>query len=134
MSRQVSWSCDVCGRPVGDGAGYLFVDRVKLSEFGDRMESWEAKQAAVRASRSGGGLVVAYAVDFLSMPDRVPWQTVHAACDPNPESEDYWIPVERVDSVAAVLDWTLHLHGKGFLESTNWESVIRERVLAGEWF
>lgn len=96
------------------------------------MAGWEAKQAAVRAQRaaqSDTGLALMYASEFLSMPSRVAWQVVHATCDPHPESDGYWIPVERVDSVAAVLDWTLHLHGKGFLDSTNWDSLVRDRVL-----
>lgn len=123
------WSCDVCGRRVAGGAGYLFVDRVQLAEHEDRMAVWEAEQAAKRASRADGGLALMFASDFASMPNQVPWRVAHAKCDPHPESEDYWVPVERVDSVRKVLDWTLHLHGKGFLDSTNWVSVVRGRVL-----
>lgn len=106
------WSCDVCGRRVAGGAGYLFVDRVRLAEHEDRMAVWEEEQAVKRASRADGGLVLMFASDFASMPNQVPWQVVHAACDPTPDSEGYWVPVDRVDSVAAVLDWTLHLHGR----------------------
>lgn len=57
------------------------------------------------------------------------WRAYHFTCDPQPESDDYSIPVERISTLRGVLGWTAHLMGKRWIAETDWADVLRE--LAG---
>jgi hypothetical protein len=50
---------------------------------------------------------------------------LHWNCDPDPDSSDYWIAVERIRRAGDVIGWTAHLLEKRWLQSTGWSDVLR---------
>jgi hypothetical protein len=69
---------------------------------------------------------VAIPLDAFDRYPRAPhWAVLHRACDPQPESDDYWIGVERIRSLADVVAWSGHLVGKTWLPATDWAVLLR---------
>lgn len=115
--HRLAWLCRACGRPIEDGTGYLHVDHLLVSQRESAREDWERK------GRDDFGLSFA---DFIrDVPDEVPWEAHHAACDPDPDSGDYWIEIHRVRTHGHLLNWTAHLMEKSWLMDTNWDELIR---------
>lgn len=126
MEIRLQWVCDVCGKPVADGKGYLLVDQ------GAAVESYQARRELDRAQfekeaadRAAGGLGLV-PVDLagymeLSHPN---WRVLHGDCDTAPPAYDYWFAVERCRTLAQLLDWNAHLHGKNWLDRTDWDRFI----------
>lgn len=112
------WTCNACGRPVNDGDGYIHVSYAELGQYERDKKAWEEKWPGE------GSLRFIPASAYFDFPHQVRWRTHHAACDPNPDSYDYWIDVERVRSNSGLLARTAHLMGKRWLKNTNWDTVI----------
>ncbi len=115
MTAQIVWTCEKCGFPVEDNDGALHVD-VRLA-LKARRDVQAAKDAHPDSAWSLG--------ELMAQPGPVPWEVHHSACDPRPDSDDYWIAVSRARSHAQLLNWTAHLMGKTWLENTTWDDVIR---------
>lgn len=113
----IEWVCEVCRRAIDDGSGYVTINQQTVDERARRLAEWTAKHER-------GGLVVVSVADLADCPSAVSWQILHSACDPSPESPDYWIAVERIRSASDVLRWTSQLMEKDWLRDTNWERVL----------
>lgn len=122
MTTTIAWTCDSCGSPVADGAGYVHVSRHAIHRH--ELESREAKE------RIEDRLIVS-AADLLDFPCQVSWHVHHADCDPDPEAFCYWFTVERARTHAALLDWTAHLMNKRWIDATNWSDFIRRALRGG---
>lgn len=111
----VALYCQVCDQRIEANAGYLCVD---VSAAGD---AHRRLLAANRPSTIG----VELDLEALLAIDDVPWEAFHAACDPEPDRNDYWIGSERIATIAQLLHWNDHLLGKGWvLEATNWTEML----------
>ncbi|MCC3295564.1 hypothetical protein LJ756_13135 [Arthrobacter sp. zg-Y411] len=117
MSDIIEWTCDVCGRAIEDGEGYLTVDESKVKEI----------RRQVGESNSGYPRMYGWQ-ELMDRPDFVKWQALHGACDPRSESGDYSIEVERIRTARHALGWTLQLHGKNWTGATDWNSFIGVRA------
>lgn len=121
MTPKLIWVCKECKRPVADGDGYLHVSEVGLAEHRAGVKRWEAEHPGTIHTLG----------ELMDLPDDVPWQVHHHACDPNPETGDYWFSVNEVRTHAGLLRWTAHLMGKRWLDATNWSAVIRDQADRG---
>lgn len=118
MIDRIEWTCSICDKPIKDGKGVIDVDtrQAAICE-----QAW----AELHESKSeGGGLAVYSMSDIRSMPKKAQWFAAHFKCSPN--EAGYSFGVARLRTVAAALDWTLHLSEKGWVEYTNWNSFIRK--------
>ena len=108
------WNCDVCGKPVADGKGYICVDVSAADAFRAAYEEWKA------AHRRLINLT-----ELMAMPSAAPWHVYHKRCDPQMVSaNDYWFDVERVRTDRDLLGWTAHLFGKDWFRDTNWDVLL----------
>jgi hypothetical protein len=115
------WPCDVCGRPVEDGEGYLCVDLAAVREYERAAFDWEKRERA----KCPGALFV-YPLEALrDYPEPVPWQTLHRECDPAPESDDYHFDVSRFRTAEAVIRMAAHVGSKhAWITATNWNDLL----------
>ena len=55
----------------------------------------------------------------------VPWEALHLDWDQHLERDaDYWYAIERVDTLAKVIERTAHLMSKRRLPDTNWNHLL----------
>ena len=120
--RELVWTCRFCNREVADGAGYLTLDMRMARRYGKAWAQYGDELAARRREQGGRPLLYESLAD---MPDLSPahWYATHRACDPIPESSDYFIEVERIGTYSEMLHWTGHLMEKNWLESTDWHML-----------
>src|SRR5712664_2891479 len=109
------WRCDVCGRPIADGHGYIELIDPKTGNYprwNDRDEreylralyAWEDKHTAP------SGVTMFTSADFADMPQprRCDIVAYHRRCDPRPNRDAYWFDVDRARG-NEMLDWVAHL-------------------------
>lgn len=112
--------CSLCGKPILPGAGWLLVSH---SDINRTATAWSEFEERKRAESGIDGLV---ALDeLMDLPGRAAWQAFHRTCDPDLDSHDYYIDVERFTTWADVVSWTAHLMGKTWLQHTNWAALLR---------
>ena len=107
--RELTARCDRCLGQIEDGDGVVEVNAAAAQ---CAMERWWARQADGPAVFAGR---------------RIRWIARHRRCGRAP-AHAYSIPVERIRSWTALLDWTAHLADKPFVQATDWTAVI-ERAL-----
>ena len=116
--RQFVWQCEVCGKPIKDGQGYIdcVPDEPLPENLGSRMKVGE-----------DGKLVE---VPFSPRErERRRWAPLHQRCDPRFDLFSfYWIDVERCRYYWQLLDWSAHLMEKSWLEQTDWNEFLRKAV------
>lgn len=118
-ANTVSVVCDGCGKPIEPGDGYLEVDS------GAAFELHRKRRAATHPPANGRSLVPVDVGALMAAGPDIPWQGWHRACDPHPDSGTYWFAVERIATIADVLEWTAHLSEKQWLASTDWTRLLR---------
>jgi hypothetical protein len=116
----LTWRCLNCGEPVLDGTGYLHVNHTEIDSVRAAHDAFDKRTHGVIAGKDWD--------DWFALPDHAPWGIHHASCDPRPESNDYWVAIERVRTQAAMLTWTAHLMEKNWIGYTNWIELIRSQV------
>jgi hypothetical protein len=112
-SDRVAWDCSICGIPIDDNDGYLWVS------VRDAVRALEAEQEW--KTRHGSVVTIE---ELFELPDPVPWVALHRGCDPRPEDEGYAIDVSRLRSSWDIVRWTCHLSGKNWLRATDWHEVV----------
>lgn len=117
-SDVISWPCDACGDPVDDG--YIHISHAAIRVAEEAHARWEREHPGPMYSGA----------ELAAAPLRAAWQLHHASCDPYPESDDYWIEVEGIRTAVGVLDWSVHLGGKGWIGVTNWPTIQRRALRA----
>lgn len=113
MDIELDFICDVCGRPVDDGQGALYVSYADIHKARSDRAEWEK-------TRGAGAIDI---VSMLTMGAPAPWQIQHDRCGAA-SVDAYDISVEHVRTWRALLKWTAHLMAKTWLPSTNWASVM----------
>ena len=88
------------------------------------LDGFELDEAETRAKADRGR--TRWTMDELSkIPGPAKWRAQHYACRGEPKSIAYEIEVERLDTAAKLVDWTAHLMNKGWINDTDWSSVLR---------
>ena len=115
IADRVTWWCQQCREPVGDGDGYLHVDVGRASRIVVAQRKWQRDHTEQVFSLA----------QLRQVPRVAQWRVHHRLCDPRPESDDYWIGVERVRTPAQLLRWTLHLQEKNWYAGADWSGLMR---------
>jgi hypothetical protein len=116
VSLGIQWVCEVCGDPIANGEGYLSIDYADI----ERVEEFE------RRRRPREPRVVTLGEFVEGFPGLAHWRVVHEACDARPDwNLDYCIYVERMRTQGGALSWAAHLLGKNWIQSTDWDDVLR---------
>ena len=115
---EIEWTCEVCDQPIADDAGYVTASYSAINAYRDAERAWEEEHPKT------GRFRIVPLTDYVSYPSRVRWSVLHQGCDPNPDSTDYWIGVERIRTAADVLGWSAHLLEKKWLSITTWSDVL----------
>ncbi|MEU5425921.1 hypothetical protein AB0H73_09970 [Streptomyces olivoreticuli] len=107
--------CDACLGQIDDGDGVLAVDVA-------------AADRAVRAwrRRVGADPLAVFHTSPGTRPAR--WTTRHHDCGSGKPKCPYTIPVERVRSWPALLQWGVHLADKHFTAGTDWHDLVARAV------
>jgi hypothetical protein len=106
--------CGACGAPIDSDSGWIVVD---LDDVMERERAWRSFRADNPGPHSIGQL--------LALPRRIEWKAWHRACDPDIESNAYYIESGSLTTWAQVAHWTAHLMEKSWLSNTNWDDVLR---------
>lgn len=130
--RRVTWHCSTCDNPLrpvsGGGWIELVGEQMRAAETCRRREA----ELEARAPRIGG-MVVYTGADLLDLPAPGRWRATCAACNGGEQGSGYFISVERIDTVAAVLHWSAHLSGKWWPAYTDWGDVCRIVAEVAMW-
>lgn len=121
----LTWTCDACAQPVHGDEGYIHVDDYAARQVVEAREQ-DRRDRYERAKTDPIGAYFYSLTELRSLPQSVPWQVHHRACDPRPDTDDYWFAVERAATHADLLHWTAHLMGKNWLSGTAWDDFIRK--------
>lgn len=116
--RRLVWPCAECGEPIADRTGYIHISYVEINAH---------ERAWREFDKTHDG--IATASEFLSLPSQARWYAHHLDCDPMSDEPDYWFDVSRARTHAQLLNWTAHLLGKNWIQSTTWDELIR--IMAG---
>lgn len=119
-SVELDFICDVCGHPVEDGHGSLYLRFAQLNETRNARADWEATNPPGQALSLSS---------ILMSPGLAPWLIHHDACRPN-EADGYHIDVERVRSWRDLVRWTAHLMDKNWLPDTDWRVLLGNAAYA----
>lgn len=118
MREPLTWRCVECGELIDDGDGWITCDWLAAIEQHRENELRHAEEL-VEAQRSGEIRFVRWS-ELAQLPEPVPWRALHRRCDSNLDRNEYWFGVDRIRTWSELLDWNLHLSGKGWVEETNW--------------
>lgn len=120
MKEYVLWPvCQYCGKSVSTAQGVLVVYGHEISEYEKLFKEWGKSYPR---TETGSRLITSR--ELADLPHMVDWHWGHSDCVQ--DGVMYEITYDRFDNVEKVLNWTLHLMEKNWLEHTRW----REAVLA----
>lgn len=119
------WPCSECGAPIADSEGYITVS-VKAADERHAAAAVERADISVTGPTDADGSMRATTLaDLLAVPHEVPWWALHDNCGPDPDDLEYWIAIERVRTVLALVRWTAHLYDKRWFADTTWMDILQ---------
>lgn len=118
------WPCSMCGAPIADRDGYLTVSVKEADERHPAAAAGRADINIVGLTDADGPTRATTLADLLSVPPEVPWWALHDDCGPEPDDLEYWIAIERVRTVLALIKWTAHLYDKRWFADTTWMDIL----------
>ena len=124
MSTTITWTCEVCSKPVEDEQGYITISYAEINAEQARLR---AKDEARYADKARGDIIGANPpIDFAEMlANPGPhWRVLHHDCDPGPMDAEYWLAVSSLRTHTKLLRTTAHLMSKGWILDTDWSRVI----------
>jgi hypothetical protein len=113
------WKCDGCDTAIEDGDGHIEVSHDEVNEA--QMRWKEGKKAHVNEH----GWEVWSVGDLMEMPRAVRWHAWHSKCDPDRNANVYWIAIERVRTLAGLLDLHGHMSQKNWTKYTDFDDIRR---------
>jgi predicted GIY-YIG superfamily endonuclease len=123
-SAGLVWKCEVCGLAVDDDKGYVTLDYADLAAYDAKEKEYDARREAERQASGLKLVAVSFAALIDEFPAQVHWKVLHSACDPNVDSCDYWIGVERIRTHSDLIHWSAHLFEKGWFQHTDWDDIL----------
>jgi hypothetical protein len=134
-SHTKPWTCDVCKKPIASGDGYVLVMDAKTRNYPRRPtpEGVQLTPEAIEKRRAEGQPTEPPWGSFTlgeiaDKPDEISFVAYHKECDPDAETNPYWISVERAETLEQWCGWVHHLCEK------TWMSKHDIRELLGYWF
>lgn len=122
-TKQV-WVCRHCNEPIKDGDGYLQVDV-------NRAVSLMRREHELRIEAAQTNRLITFGGDrpwpSLEEIRSAGWEALHRKCDPDVGGSQYWIGVERIRTMAQMLDWNAHLCEKEWVHHTTWTRFIQHK-------
>jgi hypothetical protein len=122
------WTCDVCGRKIGQGRGAIGVS--SSASWG----AWNALNTH-ESNLQGDDAACRSALRFRTMAELAPavglrarWSAFHEECVGTSRDCWYAFEVERVSSWAQLLDLTLHLMGRVEGDASDWPQFLRSQL------
>ncbi|KAB7835488.1 hypothetical protein [Streptomyces mobaraensis] len=115
MAHDLVAVCDVCLGEIDDGDGVLEADMTAADRT---LRAWRR--------RVGADPLAVFHTSRGAQPVR--WTTRHHDCDGGRPTHPYTIPVERVRSWPALLQWGVHLADKHFTAATDWHDLVERAV------
>ncbi|WP_284762820.1 hypothetical protein [Arthrobacter sp. efr-133-R2A-63] len=116
-TRKHVWTCHYCKKSIRDGAGYVDVPGADVYRLEKAEQTW-------REDHPYGGTLK----ELLGLPNPAAWVATHTKCDPHPEKGSYRFDVAEARTTEDILDWTLHLMDKTWMEFTDWTDFIRNHM------
>lgn len=136
MDQVIKWVCDGCGEPVLPKTGYIHVSKVDIGVLEINMQAWQEKvmlSAKVEEIRGDDidedlpiKLVIFDPKDIFDnpMPEPVRWQCHHRDCDPEPETDDFFLPIRFIDTYVKLLRNVTVITRAPWLHLTNWSEFL----------
>jgi hypothetical protein len=114
------WTCDVCGKPIRGATGYVTI--------ADRDGGYPARHE--RPAIAPGPLTLGERLTRgeVQLQSDIAIRAMHADCDPNPNTGEYWLGVERAQTLEAWVAWAAHLADKC------WMGELEIKSFLGFWF
>ncbi len=138
---KLTWWCETCGQRVVSGDGAVWCDDGAAWRVA-RLAEEQRGRAERTLELPGGGprrLVVTTAAEMAQDGREleaagypVPWHVQHYRCDPVEDRACYWIEVEDVGTLDALLGWNEHLSDKLWLALTDWPTFMRRAAGQGQ--
>ncbi|HEY3816390.1 MAG TPA: hypothetical protein VGL81_04425 [Polyangiaceae bacterium] len=134
-SRTKPWTCEVCKQPIEGKKGYVVImDRVTRNHPTDPTPTdMQLTDEAIAERRRNGEPTEppfeSVRMGEIKLPlDRNLFEAYHRDCDPDPDTNPYWISADEADSLEAWCAWMEHLCEK------NWMGVPDLRNMIAFWF
>ena len=115
--RRITWHCSTCDEPLNDGWIELRGDQMRLAYDSLRRE------AEIEAQHRANGITSA--AEYFDLPGPGRWRATCRTCNGDDQGSGYFIEVDRITTLAALIDWSAHLSGKVWTEHTDWDDVLR---------
>lgn len=118
----IYWTCSTCGQKISNGAGRLYFHPDETYDYRERVSDWHSMRKNPH---------VMTASDFTTYPSSPQWRGVHHQCKPQTAEQygyAYDIDVERICTLADVLEWTAHLMDKDWFADSDWQRVIHQAL------
>src|SRR5699024_9766806 len=115
---------DHCKKPIANKKGYVCVSYADINRYEKSASEWKTEHQQPNED----GLILIPASAYFDYPSCAQWITTHLECDLNPDSLDYWMPVERLRTYERLLQFTAHIMGKTWIDSTNWPVLLRRTI------
>jgi hypothetical protein len=112
MTIELEFICELCGRPVDDGQGCLYVPFAEIRRHHEEQQNWWERQGDTWYR-----VVPAYAL----------WRVTHTACR-SVHADIFEIAVEQVRTWRDLAQWTSHLLAKEWLVATDWGHLLGAAV------
>jgi hypothetical protein len=117
--RRLVWHCSTCDKPIHNGAGWIELVGEQMRCAHDRRRREDEIEARHRANG------ITSAGDYIDLPGPARWRATCRVCNGDDTGSGYFIDVDRIATVAAVLNWTAHLSEKVWHPYTDWPDVCR---------
>ncbi|NHC21867.1 hypothetical protein G6553_01590 [Nocardioides sp. IC4_145] len=114
--EEIKWDCAACGFEIADRDGWVHVRMSEVMVQEGAVRAWHEKYPGPSHSLS----------EISEFPDPVPWNALHEVCDPT-GGEPYAIGVEDLRTAWDLIEWTVQLLEKTWLDATNWREVLRRK-------
>ncbi len=124
-AKRLVWTCQECGKPIADDAGYVVLSLAEMREHRRLNEELDRKYPQVDEQGNPSFQFISLA----EIPYPAAWHALHAKCDQDPEEESwYWFDVHRIRTLEQLCAWTIHLSEKGWYGETDWSLVAHGRL------
>lgn len=107
------WTCDVCHKPIRDGGGYVQADSHAAT---DLLRRERDEQATLREKYPDE---MSIPLSEITLHAPVKWSACHQECDPEPNTDTYWVATDRLRTTRDVLSFAAHMAGKRWTRKTD---------------